>query len=102
MTSAPTWMGPPQLRCALPADELPIGRQCTASCWALGLLARVFPLLKGTSRSPLGSAIGSDPWSKLHGAPGVSNAGGPKQTGAEPLISTGVDHVTPWSVDIEP
>jgi hypothetical protein len=41
--------------------ELPLGLQCTASCWAFGLFAAVLPLLKTTTKSPLGSTTGSEP-----------------------------------------
>src|SRR3984893_18975799 len=64
--SSPTLVGLLQPRCAVPAGELPVGRQCTASCCELGSPAGVLPLLKMTARSPLGSVIGSEPWSELH------------------------------------
>src|SRR3954469_9247488 len=105
MMSSPTFDGAAQLRCAVPAVELPPGAQCTPSCWAFGLSGGVLPLLKITSRSPSGSTTGSEPWSKLHACSLWRGSRAlPKKHSVSlvPLISSGVDHVTPWSVDIEP
>jgi hypothetical protein len=79
--------------------------QCTASCCPFGFPAGVLPLLKATSRAPFGSATEYEPWSKLHlcgSSPGVKALPKKQSVGLEPLISSGVDHVSPWSVDIEP
>ena len=65
----------------------------------------VLPLLKTTERSPFGSAIGSDPWSKLHAcSPAVGSKKFPKmhRFGLTPLITSGRDHVRAWLVDIDP
>src|SRR5256885_8146929 len=96
--SSPTWVGVPQFRCAVPSGELPLGWQWTASCWALGLVKAVLPLLKTTTRSPFGSTFGSDPWSKSQ-APAWGMGQSVKLL---PLIAAGVDQVRPWSVDMEP
>src|SRR3954451_19570641 len=103
--SSPTLTGEAQLKCAVPAVELPDGRQCTPSCWAFGFPSGVLPLLNTTSRSPLGSTTGSEPWSRLQScSPSVGSKRLPKKQrfGFAPLISSGVDHVMPWSVDIDP
>jgi hypothetical protein len=103
--SSPTFAGGPQLSAAVPSVELPVGLQCTASCCAFGLFAGVFPLLKITTRSPFGSATGSDPWLKSHafGSRFGSKMLPKKQSvGLVPLISTGFDHVRAPSVDIDP
>src|SRR5438445_67321 len=103
ISSLPTIAGFAQLRCAVPAGELPAGWQSTPSWWFV--VDGVFPLLKTTNRSPLGSTAGSEPWSKLHA---LGDAFAPKncanwQNASDwPLISSGVDHVRAWSVDIEP
>src|SRR3954454_13837440 len=104
--SSPTLTAGRDLTCELASVDSPVGEQRTARCWALGLPAGVLPLLKTTDRSPLGSTTGSDPWSKLQSC---SSAGSPLKklpkkhsVGELPLISSGVDHVTPWSVDIDP
>src|SRR3954452_22159174 len=105
MMSSPTLLGAAQFRCAVPVTELPVGLQCTASCWPFGLPAGVLPLLKMTSRSPFGSTTGSDPWSKSHlCSDSVGSSAFPKKQSAsdEPLMSSGVDQWMPWSVDIEP
>src|SRR4029450_4088665 len=105
ITSSPTLVGAAQLRWAVPAAESPVGEQVTASCWRLGLSRAVLALLNGTTRSPLGSTVGSEPWLLLHSAAGRD---GSKKLpvkhsrGLAPLISSGVDQVNPWSVDIEP
>src|SRR5579884_1652493 len=102
-TSSPTFTGAAQFRFAVPAAELPVGLQCTASCWPLTV--GVLPLLKTTSRSPFGSTTGSDPWSKLHAPAGcVVSIELPNWQSVlfTPLISCGVDQWIPWSVDIEP
>src|SRR5207244_3995801 len=103
--SLPTFEGDAQLKCAVPCVELPDGWQRTPSCWAFELPAAVFPLLKMTATSPFGSTTGSEPWSKLHAFAGcVGSKKFPNEQSASdvPLISSGVDQVTPWSVDIEP
>src|ERR1700730_1254783 len=103
--SSPTLVGLLQPRCAVPAGELPVGRQCTASCCELGSPAGVLPLLKMTARSPLGSVIGSEPWSKTQSCwlRVLSTALPRKQSDVDlPLISSGVDQVLAWSVDMEP
>src|SRR5947209_20632110 len=102
-TSSPTLAGGPQLRWAVPDVELPDGEQCTASCWALGSMAGVLRLLNTTSRSPLGSTTGSEPWSLLHWLGlWVGSKALPKKhsVGELPLISSGVDQVLEPSVDI--
>src|ERR1700682_314154 len=105
VTSSPTFAGAAQFRCAVPAGELPDGLQCTPSCWLFGLFAAVLPLLKITSTSPFGSTLGSEPWSKLHACTSAGRCVKklPKEQSASevPLISSGVDHVRPWFVDIE-
>jgi hypothetical protein len=103
--SSPTLVGVPQFMRALPAGELPEGRQCTASCCALGLVAGVLPLLKTTASSPFGRVIGSEPWSKTQSCSlrVLSSWFPKKQSDADlPLISSGVDQVLAWSVDMEP
>ena len=89
----------------MPFCDFPLGLQRTASCWAFGSSVAVLPLLNVTRRSPLGSTIGADPWSKSQsfGLRVRSNAL-PKLQYCDdrPLISSGVDHVSPWLVDIEP
>src|SRR5919201_7057676 len=105
ITSSPTFAGSAQLRCAVPVTELPVGWQWTPSCWAFGLPAPVLPLLKITWRSPFGSTTGSEPWSKLHEcgfSDGLKKLPKKHRASAVPLISSGVDQWTPWSVDIEP
>ena len=65
----------------------------------------MLPLLKMTSRSPFGSTVGSEPWSKLHacGFCVGSNKFPKKQSASDvPLISSGVDQCRAPSVDIEP
>jgi hypothetical protein len=65
----------------------------------------VLALLNGTTRSPLGSTVGSEPWSLLHSAAGRDGSKKlpvKQSAGLAPLISSGVDQVKPWSVDIEP
>jgi len=71
----------------------------------LGLLAAVLPLLKTTTRLPSGRTMGSDPWSKSHAC--GSRVGSKKlpkkhRVAELPLISSGFDQVTAWSVDIDP
>src|SRR6266498_665785 len=105
MKSSPTLDGAAQLRFPVPALELPVGWQTTASCCPFGLLAAVLPLLKVTTRLPSGITTGSEPWLKSHacGFCAGSNKLPKKQSVSEmPLISCGVDQVTAWSVDIEP
>src|SRR5439155_9180580 len=105
MMSSPTFAGDAQFRCAVPAEELPAGLQCTLSCCPFGFPAGVFPLLKITSRSPFGSATEYEPWSKLHLCGlklGLKKLPKKQRASAVPLISSGVDQVTAWSVDIEP
>ena len=105
MMSSPTFAGAAQFRWAVPADELPVGEQCTPSCCAFGFPAGVLPLLKITSRLPSSSATGFEPWSKLHlcgSSPGVKTLPKKQSVGLEPLISSGVDQLRPWSVDIDP
>src|SRR5438034_6097384 len=105
VTSLPTLAGAPQCRWAVPAGELPVGWQCTPSCCELGLLAAVFPLLKMTSRSPLARVTGSEPWSKLQelgSRDGLKALPKEQRLFEMPLISSGVDQVLAWSVDIEP
>src|ERR671936_1955340 len=102
--SSPTLTGEAQFRCAVPADELPDGLQFTPSCCPL--IVGVFALLKMTSRWPFGCATEYEPWSKLQsfafaGLP-VKKSPNWQSPGAAPLISSGVDQVRPWSVDIEP
>src|SRR5262245_37374953 len=103
-TSAPTRLGAPQLKRAVPAEELPDGRQVTLSCWKFGSVGPVFWLKNATANRPSGSTTGSEPWSRLHALAGCdgSKKSPKKQRGLFPLISSGVDHVKPWSVDIEP
>src|SRR5579884_745903 len=104
--SSPTFTGCPQFMVAVPAGELPLGWQTTASCCAFGFPAGVLPLLNATTRSPFGSTTGLEPWSKLQSFAfaGFCVKKSPKlqRPGALPLISCGVDQVWPWSVDIEP
>src|SRR5919197_1504286 len=105
ITSLPTFAGAAQLRCAVPFAELPLGWQWTPSCCAFGFPAAVFPLLKITSRSPFGSGIESEPWSKLHAfgfVPGWKKLPKKQSELLTPLISSGVDQWTPPSVDMEP
>src|SRR5215218_6186226 len=85
ITSSPTLVGAAQLRWAVPAAESPVGEQRTASCWRLGLSRAVLALLN------------------LAADRGVSKKFPVKHSsGLAPLISSGVDQVKPWSVDIEP
>src|SRR5437899_2878738 len=105
ITSSPTLAGATHFRCAVPADELPLGLQCTPSCCAFGFPAAVFPLLKITSRSPFGSATEYEPWSKSQACgslDGSKKLPKKQRVSLAPLISSGVDQVRPWSVDIEP
>src|SRR4051794_16430492 len=104
-TSSPTFAGEARFRCAVPAGELPVGWQCTPSCWAFGFVAAVLPLLKMTSRSPFGSTFGSEPWSKLHACGlcvGSKKLPKKQRVSEVPLISSGVEKCCPLSVDIEP
>src|SRR5436309_1317415 len=104
-TSSPTFAGVTQFRCAVPAEESPLGWQWTPSCCAFGFPPAVLPLLKMTSRSPFGSATEYDPWSKsqsLGFRPGSKKSPKKQSPGALPLISSGVDQVRAPSVDIEP
>src|SRR2546430_6936668 len=94
-TSSPRNVGGLQFRWAVPATELPVGWQRTDSCWLS--IVGVLPLLKATTRSPFGSAMGSEPWSKLHA---VASAGlwvkkSPNwhSCAFAPLICSGADHV---------
>src|SRR5690348_13512008 len=99
VTSSPTLTGLPQ--CRLP----PPGWQVTASCWLFGLVGAVLPLLNTTSRLPSGRTIGSEPWSKSQSlALRVLSKKLPAKQRADdrPLISSGLDQVTAWSVDMEP
>src|SRR4029450_1680198 len=105
ITSSPTLVGAAQLRWAVPAAESPLGEQVTASCWRLGLSRAVLALLNGTTRSPLGSTVGSDPWLLLHSAAdreGSKRLPVKHRSGLDPLISSGGDQGNPWPVDIEP
>src|SRR3954453_9617290 len=105
ITSAPTKLGLPQFSCAVPAVELPVGEQCTASCWPLGFPAGVLPLLNTTTSEPSGRTTGSDPWLKSHWCSlCVGSNTFPKKhsVGETPLISSGVENVWAPSVDIEP
>src|SRR3954464_28111 len=102
--SSPTSTGAAQLKWAVPADELPLGEQCTPSVWLV--VDGVLPLLNTTSRSPFGKATEYEPWSKLQsfafaGLP-VNTSPNWQRPGAAPRISSGVDQVRPWSVDIVP
>src|SRR5439155_25259297 len=103
-TSSPTKVGGVQFRWAVPVFESPAGWQWTASCWLLTV--GVFPLLNKTSRSPFGSTIGSEPWSKLHAAASlglcVKKSPNWQRLALAPLISSGCDDRRPWFVDIEP
>src|SRR5690242_2657906 len=104
-TSSPTFDGAAQLKCAVPAVELPLGEQCTPSCCALGLPAAVLPLLKITCTSPFGITTGSEPWSRSQAfglSEGSKKLPNEQSVALVPLIASGVDQVTPWSVDIEP
>src|SRR4051794_41731847 len=103
--SSPTFDGAAQLKCAVPAVELPLGEQCTPSCWAFGLPAGVLPLLKITCTSPLGRTTGSEPWSRSQAfglSVGSKKFPNEQSVALVPLIGSGVDHVTPGSVDIDP
>src|SRR5215216_1381512 len=103
--SSPTFVGAPHFKWAVPFVESPVGWQTTPSCWPLGLPAGVLPLLKITTRSPLGMVMGSEPWLKSHalGERRLSKKLPKKHNDDdEPLISSGVDHVRPWLVDMEP
>src|SRR2546429_6785096 len=103
ITSSPTLTGLAQFRCAVPASDFPLGWHVTANCWALGLVGAVLPLWKATVRLPSPWTIGSDPWSKSHALAGLvgSKKSPRKQNGAAPLISSGCDQVTAWSVDTD-
>src|SRR5713101_7102026 len=82
----------------------PPSLETTASCWLLGLVGAVLPLVKTTTMSPFGRTTGSEPWSKSHAlADCVLSKKLPKKQspGATPLISRGLDHVTAWSVERE-
>src|SRR5262249_13070725 len=103
-TSSPTLAGGSQLKWAVPAEDEPVGGQWTPRICAFGLPAAVFPLLKTTCRSPFGSATEYEPWSKVQafGAPPLQKSPKKQRLGLLPLIFSGVDHVRPPSVDIEP
>src|SRR5215475_10123855 len=103
-TSSPTLAGVSQLKCAVPAEDEPVGWQCTPRICPFGLPAGVLPLLKTTCRSPFGNATEYEPWSKLQsfGAPPLKKSPKKQRLGLLPLISSGVDQVRPPSVDIEP
>src|ERR1700730_4084002 len=105
VTSLPTLTGAPQFRCAVPAGELPVGWQWTASCCEFTVETGVLALLKTTDRSPFGSVIGSEPWSLLQAWGSCVGSNWLPRThsvGEMPLISSGVDQVLAWSVDMEP
>src|SRR5439155_26068026 len=105
MTSSPTLVGLAQFSLAVPVAELPDGWQRTPSCWPFGFSAGVLPLLKITTRSPLGRAVGSAPWLKSHlCSERVGSKKLPKKQSASelPLMSSGVEKCRPPSVDIDP
>src|SRR2546423_13959035 len=89
-TSSPILFGEPQLKCPVPAVELPDGEQWTASCCPS--IVGVFALSKTTTRSPFGSTTGSEPWLKLQLlASSVLSKRFPnwQSAGLAPLISSG-------------
>src|SRR5258708_5454282 len=100
--SSPTLAGLAQLRWAVPISEFPLGLQVTESCWLSAVV--VLPLLKTATSFPLGRTVGSEPWSRSHvlkvreGSKKLPN----EHRGDDPLISSGLDHVTAWSVDMVP
>src|SRR5262249_12679094 len=99
ITSSPTLAGLAQLRWPPP------GWQVTASCWSFGLVGAVLLLWNTTSRLPSGRTIGSEPWSKSQSLTfRVLSKKLPAKQRADdrPLISSGLDQVTAWSVDMEP
>src|SRR6266540_7298151 len=101
-TSSAIFWGVPQERCAVPAGELPLGAQCTARYWLFTV--GVFPFWKLTTTSPVGRTATSECPLKLQllGS-NVLLKKSPNWQICEliPLISSGVDQVNPWSVDID-
>src|SRR5919109_4202371 len=78
-----------QVNFAVPNSDMPSGAHRTARICSGNWGELLF--LKTTTRSPLGSTIGSEPWLSSH--LGVVGIAAEHSVVLNPLISSGVDHV---------